>query len=250
MKKITHTIKIAMTLISTLIIAGSLGCAKSGFQSSSSSATDPGSQDGLSAPLTSQPISDKIDVSSFISGGSYDKLQTVALDRVKKDLLLRMPLGTNIFITTGSGSVSTRYPDITFETEMSADGTAYITLRIPLKYVLRGVTGINPQRLPNGDPLPMIPSGELPSLGFTINNQNKVKLYVYLGVDIVGLYVESPFNPYIGITVPIKNQAGTKYVGYFSTVPAKSTFQGGFFLSFQLPPDLATLLDKYIFPAQ
>lgn len=225
-------------------------CSKNSIETvspSSGSGGNPGSpQSNTPNGVINSPIPNSVDVTSYVSGGTYDKLQTVGLDRSRKELLLRMPLGLNSFVTVSSGSFP-NYPDIYFATEIDSSGTAYLTVHVPLKYVLRGVTSVASSRLPNGDPLPMIPSGELPGLALDLNSQNKVKFYLYIGVDMLGIYVESPFNPYIGLTFPIKNKAETKIMGYISTVPAKSNYQGGFFLSFLLPSEISSVLDQYVF---
>lgn len=247
--KIITSIKFTMAVGLALT---ALGCTKGGFSTNlSGSNTDSSSGNGgLSAPLNQQPVPQSIDISSSISTGTYSGLQSISIDRNAKAIILRVPLGPNIFITVSNGEVA-QYPGVTYTTEVDANGTAYLTLRVPLKYVLHGVNGIDPLKLPNGDPLPMIPSGELPGLGLSIDTKNNVKLYVYIGVDAVGVYVETPMD--VGIpftfTVPVKNKDKTEVVGYFSMIPPKpnGAAQGGFFLSFQLPAQVSALLDKYVF---
>lgn len=223
-------------------------CSNQGLDTSSnsSSSADPnrGQSDGSGGDTAnSNRLSE---LNAFIDGSSYDKLQSISVNVATKELIFRVPLSMNVFITSTRGQFA-NYPDISFITEYDSSGTAYLTLHIPMKYILRGVTSGNPSRLPNGDPLPMIPSGELPELALDINSQNKVKLHLYIAADFMGIYVESPFNPYIGLTFPIKNSSKTKILGYFSTIPAKNSYQGGFFLSFLLPPELINVLSQHVF---
>jgi hypothetical protein len=101
--------------------------------------------------------------------------------------------------------------------------------------------------LPGGRALPMMPSGEYPSLGLAIDASSNNKVYLYIGVNAVGIFVESGFFPeYLGITAPIKNKAGTRTLGYFTIVPKQGQNKGGLFLSFLMPKDLATIIDNHL----
>lgn len=233
--------------ISILVLA-LFSCSPNGFKTGNEGSSNENSQGGgnNNPPAYLEPIPASVELSGFISSGQFSKLQTVDIDRIQKLLLLRLPLGPNPYILSIQGVIP-EYPDIQFSTEQDTAGLSYLTLKVPLKYVLRGVTDVNPAKLPNGDALPSIPAGELPRLAFTINTQNNVKLYVYLGVDVVGLYVESPWDPTVKISSAILNKDKTATIGWFHMLPAKSGYQGGFFLSFILPGSLAVVLDKYIF---
>lgn len=213
----------------------SLGSALGGNQSQSSG----GQVTPVPSPIQSE--FDKLDLSSQIDGGIYDGYQVTAIDKVKNLLILRLPIPGNLPI-----EMSLPFPqqkDILVEA-ITEGGHSYLQVSIPLKYITRGITTVPAQRLPNGDPLPKMPSGELPSLGLAFPGKAATKLYI--GVNAVGLYIETSFNPYLALSLPIKNQAGTQIWGYFSLVPEKASYQGGFFLSFQLPNSVAKIIDDHL----
>jgi hypothetical protein len=108
-----------------------------------------------------------------------------------------------------------------------------------------GQVGLDPTTLPNGQPLPFTPGGEPPQVSFLVPNINRV-VRVYLGVNVVGVFVESPVDPMINLTFPIRNKAKTETIGYFSTVRRVTPFNGGFFVSLVMPNTIAGLLDDYL----
>lgn len=208
--------------------------------------TNPGTGGG-----TTQPI-DNIDMKGYVDGGDYDQTKTFDLDKTTGHLLVNLPLGLDSSIILGSGSVPS-LQGVSFTTVIGADGRTYIQFRIPISYVLRGVNTLPANRLPNGDPLPMMPAGEYPSTAFAIDTHTNElrKVYLYIGVDAIGIFVESKWLSCQGLpicinpTFPIKNTARTKVVGYLSLIMAKGQSSGGFFISTVLPPDLARILDEY-----
>lgn len=136
------------------------------------------------------------------------------------------------------------------------DGAAGKTARvnIPLYYFSTqtiqtqgNVSIIDPTKLPNGDELPGIPGGELPKLavGYPVNEN--VTLYIYLASKYIGVFAETPkVNPYVKTTFPLKDLTQSKIVGYLSTVPAKSGYNGGFWLSMVVPGELSRLIEDLI----
>ncbi|MFZ4404796.1 MAG: hypothetical protein ACOYOK_11900 [Pseudobdellovibrionaceae bacterium] len=222
------------------------GCSGSGAFSGtdSGSSTSSSAENGASSVVTNSPAFNALDMKSYISGGSYDGSLAIDLDKVKGTLILNLPLGVNPFIEVTSLEIP-KLPGVQFYTYVSASGTDYLAISVPLKYILHGVTFLSPGQLPNGDRLPQVPGGELPTTAVTISSKNNVKLNLYLGVNVIGLYVESPYNPYVNLTLPIKNSAKTKVIGYFSTIAKKGTNQGGFFISAILPTDIAKILDDH-----
>ncbi|MES2854831.1 MAG: hypothetical protein V4692_03155, partial [Bdellovibrionota bacterium] len=130
--------------------------------------------------------------------------------------------------------------------EKQADGSSALALRIPLEKYLHGIEFLPAKRLPNGDPLPAIPDGELPSLAVKISRWADIKATIYLAPQVVGIYVNSPIDPRISITLPIRNAARTRTWGYLSSVPKKGDFDGGFFLSFAMPDAIARMIDDLL----
>lgn len=179
-----------------------------------------------------------------ISGGTYDQQQVITIDKEKKELVIYLPMiQIPILDSFVSNSPIPQIPGAVIGSEKLPDGSSAVALRIPLSKLLNGVESLPASRLPNGDPLPAIPDGELPSIAVQLSKRGNAKASIYLAPSVVGIFVNTSFDPRFPITLPIRNQARTKTWGYFSTVPAKGTYQGGFFLSFALPDDLARILD-------
>lgn len=185
-------------------------------------------------------------VDGTVSGGSYGDNEVVSIDKDKKQLIVRFPILATPFMDP---SLLVQVPQITgasFTMETMPDGSPTLALRIPLDKVLRGVDFLPPTRLPNGDPLPGVPDGELPAAAVQLT-RTSTKATIYLSPSYVGVYVNSEFDPFIALTLPIRNQARTKTWGYFSTIPAKGpTVPGGFFISVKLPDDIARIIDEVL----
>lgn len=196
-------------------------------------------------PETPPPVEEKVDLKGFISGGSNDKKQVLFLDTEKGELLLKLPLGKNISVNLFDMQVS-KLPGVRIYTSTDFNtNEKSIVLAIPLRYVLRNVTTIPAGRLPNGDALPDMPGGEMPTLGLTVDESKKVRAHLYVGADAVGLFIESSFNPVIPVGFDIISKTQQK-VGIFALVPKKGEHQGGFFLGIRLHQTLARALDQFI----
>ncbi|MDG0815679.1 hypothetical protein [Bdellovibrio svalbardensis] len=227
-------------------------CSGGGFQSLSSVADNSGqstggTNDGQSTPTPAPTPSayDKLDMEGYVSGGAYDSNFAVKLDKENDALIVNLPIP--------AGPFSNIYVDVPnlkgakIKTYYDANNKPQVAISVPLKHVLRGVSTLPSSKLPNGNALPAMPSGEAPSLAFGLNANSENKVYLYIGVNAVGLYIENSYIPqYIGITLPIKNKAQTKILGYFTIVPKSGNFSGGLFTSFPLPNDIAKIIDDHL----
>ena len=238
----------AATIAAIAIAFTTLGCAP-GFEASSSSScaapctNGPAGSGGTGAPGTGW---DGINVGGAINGGRFDKTRVIEIDKATKTLILRVPFIAGIKIGVQAPLNIPEIPGASIGLEESADGSSALTLRLPLDKVLHGVSFLPKGRLPNGDPLPAIPDGELPSLGLSFDRTNSLKGALYLSPSVVGIFVNTKFDPFIKLTLPIRNDARTVTYGYFTSIPAKPNFDGGFFLSIALPADLARAIDDLL----
>lgn len=242
------TVTRAFQMIATLSTISLLtACTGGGFQSLSSIADNSSqSTGGGTAPTPTTPSAyDKLDMEGYVSGGSYDNNFAIKLDKENDALIVNLPIP--------SGPFSNLYIDVPelkgakIKTYYDANNRPQVALSVPLKYVLRGVSTLPSSKLPNGNALPAMPSGEAPSLAFSLNANSENKVYLYIGVNAVGLYIENSYIPeYIGITLPIKNKAQTKILGYFTIVPKSGNFKGGLFTSFPLPNEIAKIIDDHL----
>lgn len=246
----TRTENLGATLAAASL-AICLGACSPGFESAKSTCTgstsscandslgDGGNNNPGGRP---QPGWESVNIDGSINGGRFDRTKVVEVDKAAKMLVLRMPFIAGIQIGVQVPTPIPELPGATIGIEPSADGSSSLVLRIPLDKVLRGVDFLPKGRLPNGDALPAIPEGELPTLGLSFN-QRDVKGALYLSPTVVGLFINTKFDPFIRLTLPIRDQARTRTFGYFTSIPAKPGFDGGFFLSFALPDDLARAID-------
>ncbi len=187
-----------------------------------------------------------LSIDGTVSGGSDTKTQVISIDKTNKMLVARLPLPLGSLGGIGLGSLPfNEIPGATIGVEPTASGGSALTIKIPLATFMKGLPSLPMMRLPNGDALPVIPGGELPGLALENSNVG-LPMTVFLAPSVLAIYVESPVNPYIGLTLPIRNASRTRTWGYFSSVPAKTTFKGGFFMSLAMPDDIARIIDGVI----
>lgn len=247
------TTSLRATTIACLAALMMTACSNGGYQGLSSESTAaPGSNSGQdTGGGTTNPIQN-VDMKGYIDGGTYEKSQTFDFDKEKGELLISLPLGMDSSIMIGGGSIQ-QLPGVTFSTTIKADGNYYLVLHVPVRYFLRSVTTLPPGKLPNGQAVPGMPSGEAPTLAFQLNPNSSRKVYLYLGVEAVGVYVESPWLSCFGspiclsyLSYPIKNQAKTKVLGnFYMFMPSTGKKDGGFFITSIIPPEIARILDDY-----
>lgn len=244
-----------LILLSLLIFSFGWGCS-SGFQPDPLNqllSPDPDSLGVLppseeDAQLIWESLSQ--DVTGYVSGGSYDGQLLVEIDPLRQAILLRLPLPP-IFLA----------PLVTKELSLSGlkmeyqktDNQYQLVLVVPIQYLIKGAQLDRYGLLPNGDPIPFIPSGE--ARGFAVNfaAQSKYRLHLYFVANAVAAFVETPdwilpeelsFLPTLGF--PIYNQARSKTNGYFAIVPNKGVHASGVYIASRLPRELAAQLDQIL----
>ncbi|MEN0057349.1 MAG: hypothetical protein AAGB31_00835 [Bdellovibrio sp.] len=242
----------AMILASALLAAcGNQGGfelldgASNGGNTNQGSGSDDGSGSTPGTPSTPSAY-DKLEMNGYIGGTTYENQQVIGLDKANNALLLYLPLPPGPF-----SNIYIDVPEVNglkVTTVLDSQQNARIALSIPLRYLSKNTVLLpTSTTLPGGRALPMMPSGEYPSLALGLNQSSTNKIYLYFGVNAVGFFVESSYFPeYIGVTAPIKNQAQTRTLGYFTIVPKAGVNNGGLFLSFLLPKDLAKIIDDHL----
>ncbi len=254
MKKFTTSLALLLAVVTLT------NCSSKGFESSSSTGagsstndqlggvgTGGGGTDGggsqIPAPIDNVDLQGKVDGNNSQFGGalSFD------FDKQRGEFIVMIPMPSGVFLTP-SGSFS-KYPDITFSPIIDATGKMKFAVRIPVKYIIKGMSTLPAASLPNGDPLPAMPSGygELPSLGLNFPQHNNTQVSLYIGVNAIGLYVTLPTNAAlpIGFTLPIRNKDKSKTYGYLTYVPAKMNYAPGLFVSAIIPPAVSRILEDY-----
>ncbi len=247
----TTSIFKSLVLSTTLLV--SAGCSQNGFQTLDGLSNSQGSSDnassgtgGTTSPsVPTESAYDKLQMAGYVSGGTYDGDQVMALDKENNALLLYLPVpGVFFNFYTDKTAVN----GVKIVTQMNSQQKARVAVSIPLRLLVKDkVQTIGAGTLPNGDALPAVASGEPLTLGLSLNLSSKMPLYTYFGVSAVGIFLESSFFPeYISLTMPIKNKNGLGAWGFLTIVPKKGSHNGGLFLSVKLPNDIARIIDQHL----
>ncbi len=251
MSRATIIKKPITSLLASAALLTTFGCSP-GFQTSglgtstalNSVSGTPPDPNSTTPPATLQSV----DLNGSINGGRFNKTQVISLDIPNKMLVVTLPMLANPFLAGVSAQIPvTGVTGATIGVQTQPDGSSAIVLHMPLANIIRGVNFPTPTALPNGDPLPGVPTAELPSVAVSLNPAKNITATIYFSKQMVGIYVNTPFDPFISLTVPVRNSSKTKILGYFSTVPAKKpAANGGFFVSALIPDDIARVIDNNI----
>ena len=213
-----------------------------------------GSTETPETPTTpSNPSIDSVDMKSRVDDSSnkmgFNGALAIDIDKSRGEFVIMLPMPSGV-VFTPSGTFN-KYPDISFTPVFDGTGKMKMAVRVPIKYVLKGITTVPATRLPNGDPLPAMPAGqsELPALALTFPSHNDTKINLYIGISAFGLYMTLPDKAAlplpINITLPIKNADKSKTYGYLTYVNAKNGHQPGLFISGAVPPEFARILEDH-----
>jgi len=241
------------TLFPVLIFCSILltGCGKNGFQSIAPTGSDSNGGQGTDGGTgggsggETPPTWEKVEMNGYPTGGTNAGQLVIYIDKANQSLLMVLPIPmlfpvyAPIPIPDLEGAYLASYTD--------AQGGTSLAVNVPLRHLVRdGEFGAN-ERLPNGDPLPYVPSGELPGFAIQFPHSNTHKIHLYIGVNVAAAFVELPdFGLPFGATFPVKNAAKTKTVGAIGYVTPKGAFAGGVYLAAQIPDELAAVIDDLI----
>lgn len=245
---------LALTLMATL-----MSCS-AGFQSQLSStelqpgdSTNPGLSDGLNTPDTQELWSKAQDeINGQVSGGAYDGNTVVEILPDRQSIALVVPLPP-IFLAPLVPIEVPQLPGVEVEYRQNGDGTYNLVVIVPIRYVIRGSSLAPYGRLPNGDAIPFMPSGESRGFAVAFAQQPKYRVHFYFVANAVGVFIETPdwklpdelsAMPTIGF--PVRNRNQTQINGYFAIVPNKANHASGLFVSSRIPRELAFELDQIL----
>lgn len=193
---------------------------------------------------------ENINFKGFVEdNGEYNQKAVIDFDKTNGNFILKLPLPFGVFLGAIDLPISS-LPGASMTTITDSTGT-YLALSVPAKYILKGIDFLPSDKLPNGDKLPSIPSGELPTVALSLPNNEDVRVHLYLGVNVLGAFLEiNQFkNPRLGIikriTLPVKSEDGKKIIGYFTIVGPTNNYPGGIFISTPIPDQLAKFLDDH-----
>ena len=237
-------------LVFPLLLSATVFSGCSGYQSSlaTNGAAGNGSLGGgenAVTPETPAQAWGKLEVAGEVSGGRYDKTSVFRIDKEKKELILSLPMTANAYVDGTQLTLPlSKLPGASLQLDPIEGGSA-LTLHVPLASLVKGVDFADPLKLPNGRPLPFVPEGELPAEALSLTNLTTMSATIYLGKNVVGIYVTLPLNPILELENQIKRADGSKVWGSLHTYPASclKCKDGGLFTAVQIPADLARLIE-------
>lgn len=249
-------------ILAAIITAGFFtGCSPKGFESESAktdlaqgaAGTDDDNNSGNSDTTTPSAPIDTVDLKGRVEDSKgmlgFNGALAFDFDKVRGEFIIMVPMPSSM-VFTPSGAFK-NYPDIKFGPIFDATGKMKMAIRIPIKYVLKGVNQIDPAKLPSGEDLPAMPAGqnELPSLGLNFPLNDNIQMHLYIGVNALGFYLTLPNQASLplpfNLTLPIKNKDKTKTNGYLTYVTAKNGHAAGIFVSTLIPANVARILEDY-----
>ncbi len=223
-------------------------CASAATNSNSSTGghnnNDPG-QGGHSS-LTWQSLK----LEGQISSGSYAQAPVISLDKEKRILKIKLPMIPNPYLLLMGQIAIPQIPGAIFTMESLPNGTPAMVLNIPLEKLIKGIDFPAVDSLPTGDKLIDlgVPGGELPSFAVSLMplpKKKDIRATLYMGPEVVAIFVNTPFDPTIRTpAIPINDPETAQTYGYFAVIPATATADGGFFISAQLPSEVARIIDE------
>ncbi len=193
---------------------------------------------------TTHPL-DQLDMSYRLNRGPFYNHEVIRLDRRNNAVILSAP---TLIPPLGGTAPYTPIPGMpgAYSTFTHRNGTPAMEIYMPLPYVFHGPPGGIIKRLPNGQPLPGIPGGELPSVGIHLSKGNET-IHLYLGKGAFAIYY--PIEDYswpVGLRFPIHTKSKRQTIGYFALVPSSGGVSGGVYLALIFPPSIARTLDNII----
>ncbi len=210
---------------------------------------DSSNNDGGSNNNDLSGIYDNVNLKAKISGGLNDGDLAIDIDKENNALLLILPL-SGVLIDINESTIP-ELRGVRIFPYTDSNGNMRLAVSVPFEHILHGVKTGDPKKLPNGDPLPAIPNGELPSFALNIGKSQNIQFNLYIGVDTVAVFMTSPINlglP-LSMTFPIKSSQQVAPVGYFALIAAKQVngqkHKEGFYMATKLPAQISRFLDDY-----
>lgn len=236
------TRKFLTLILSTLMVVGCAKEADSGASSQGSTQNQTNTQEPSKPGWESVSLEGKVEK----TGSKHNQTLVVVIDKVQQALILVLPIPLLGFQEVNT----TQIEGVKLIKYTNSAGNVFPAVSIPLKLVLKGASFLPNEVLPNGDDLPFVPAGELPGFALDLPQIKNRKFYVYIGVNVVAVFAETPeldrLPLQVGFTLPVKNKEKTKVVGALSYVIPKGVHSSGFFVASQLPADLARLINDVI----
>lgn len=186
----------------------------------------------------------------IISSNDTDSRNKLAfrLDPSTKEIVFSIPMPSGLIVES-SGVISS-IPGSRYGTELDSNNNKIFVVRLPAAHIINGLTNLQKGRLPNGKPLPSMPSGlgELPMTDLKVQiNKLQMNLRLYVEKKALGVFIELPISKWpVDLSYPIKSKDKSKILGYFNIVAATSTSKAGIYISLLPNSALFTDLKSYL----
>ena len=176
-----------------------------------------------------------------ITGGLNSKFQAVSIDKINKTitLLLPLPFDASLSGLLGSTPVSKISGAVIALTQLP-DLTPVLSVTLPLATLVKPVTGLLTQSLPNGDPLPDMTGGAAPSTQVIL--KAKLAISLYISPMSASVFVNTPFDPSISTHMILQDNNGNNVGGVYAIPYKPNQKDGGFYLVVNVPSGLADLI--------
>ena len=233
-QNVFHLVVLAFFAVATLNISA---CSSSpGGYTANGAASSP----ATNAAWNSVPMQ------GIVTGGPWGNSLIYSLSQAAETITVQIPLPTAPPSASTSLPVS-EIPGATVTITQDSTGQWYFQLTLPLQLLVKGIAYQNPGILPNGQPLPAIPNGELPTITAHVTaNGSSMSFYVYGSAKYFAVFLPTPsFNAYVALQYPVMNSSNSEILGYFNTIPnttATST-NAGLYVALVFPAELQTLLN-------
>lgn len=171
-----------------------------------------------------------------IQGGAFDEQLAVSFDQEQKKIHLMIPLSSNRALVKAELLLpSPVFLDSRVLVNASSLSLPTVELDVPLTLFSHTPPSLTLSRLPNGEPIPTIVSGELPSFHLPLDDRKERWATIYWQNSTLGIYVNSDIDPGLRAVFPIRSPDLQRTLGAFGTIPATPFSNGGHLLLFSLP---------------
>jgi hypothetical protein len=242
--------KIIITAAALALIA----CGKnSGFVTTenSSGSSNNGSLSNPEDQSNATPAADpwqNIELNGYSNGSSSKGSLLIRVDKKSQSLVLILPVSISLL---GLSSLEiAQFPGLKVGTATMPDGSKAFAITVPLRYLVKKGAFGKGDKLPNGDPLPFLPSGEGAGFSFDIAIGGEKNIFhLYLADNAVAVFIETPqADKYIifDALFEINNKEKTRQIGAFGVIRAKFGYSSGAYLAAQIPDQTASIIANLI----
>jgi len=241
--------KIIITTAALILTA----CGKnSGFGTAeNSSGSSNGALSNPEVPSNTPPAADpwqNIELNGYSNGSNSKGSLLIRVDKKSQSLVLILPVSISLF---GLNSLEiAKFPGLKIGSATMPDGSKAFAITVPLKYIVKKGAFGKGDRLPNGDPLPFLPSGEGAGFSFDIPIGGEKNIFhLYLADNAVAVFIETPqADKYIifDALFDINNKEKTRQIGAFGVIRAKFGYSSGAYLAAQIPDQTASIIANLI----